>query len=183
MPKYRNYAGQTITCPKSEGTCWQPEHLTKEQVRIKRNTSASLIGDTYDVNDGTSYANYDAYEAAARKYEYSNPEVELPTHAAGKAIHELAKTALNVESLLVKTSPEEENGLYGYVTFGTAKNDKGFIDGVTYAYEIKDGETTFFKNKSFGRKEEVTAKTIQKDVYKERKAFQKMWDSLGSARA
>lgn len=32
MYKYLNASGETVSCPKPAGTCWQPKHLTKSQV-------------------------------------------------------------------------------------------------------------------------------------------------------
>jgi hypothetical protein len=183
MPQYKNYAGQTITCPKQEGTCWQPEHLTKEQIRIQRNTAKEpVLFASQGIDGGSSWVTYDAYEKAARKYEGENKAPERPTHTAGMAIFDFATESLGVENVIVETNPDEENGLTGNVYFGTARDDEGMVDGVRYDYETRDGETLFYKKKSFGRRQEVTPKILQQDVYKERGLFQKWADQpTGSA--
>lgn len=182
MPQYKNYAGQTVTCPKQEGTCWQPDHLTKEQIRIQRNTSKEpVLYASQGEDGGSSWVSYDSYENYAREYESENKPAKRPKHTAGAAIFDLATEALNVESVIVEVDPDEEDGRTGSVYFGTAKDKQGMIDGVQYSYETKDGVTSFYKKKSFGRKEVVDHVTIQKDIYKSRESFQRWTETLGSA--
>lgn len=60
---YKNYKGDLITnCPKPEGTCWQPLHLTKEQRKqqldaLKRGESLTFI-DSSEKDPFTTFGEY-----------------------------------------------------------------------------------------------------------------------------
>lgn len=51
MYKYVNASGDTVVCPKPEGTCWQPKHLTKKQL------SALAVSKTVTIPDAENNSN------------------------------------------------------------------------------------------------------------------------------
>lgn len=182
MAQYKNYAGDLITCPKQEGTCWQPEHLTKAQVKIMRNkNSEAFIDAAYTgIDGGSSYVAYDSYEMHMRNYGDKADVFERPQNPVGASIFDSAKEALGEETNVIVRDAVSTSSNEGTVVFGTAEDKEGLCDGVKYSYVNNNGEVKFFKKKMFSSKE-VTPSMIQEDIAKARKVYNQVQNSRSAS--
>lgn len=188
MAQYRNYAGELVTCPKAEGTCWQPEHLTKAQQRIlvakSRRANGDDMIDPYFVSAGVaaddSEVSYDAYQPYVDNYGETIPKGKLPKHTAVAALYDFAKEALGEGSnVIIQVFPDEEDGRNGKIRIATALDEYDYyLDSVNYSYKTVDGETSFYRKKKLFRKpEKVTHTMLQEDIAKARDGYQRLVDA------
>jgi hypothetical protein len=191
MPQYKNYAGQLITCPKQEGTCWQPDHLTKEQFKLQR----KHVGD-FDVvyasageDGGSSWVSYDSYERFVDETEEFH---QRPTNdPVGEKLYDMAREALGDDINIIIDIREDKNGnkptTNGELILATAfeKNQspltksKFYLDPVKYNFETVNGEVKFYKKKRFFGREEVDVRGIQRHILEARAEFNRDLSARG----
>lgn len=86
MNSYRNFRGELITnCPKGEGLCWEPNHLTKEQYELQasqvgsnaKSTSNEVVVDLLD-DPTDDIISINEYEELSSESRHSAAKEEFP---------------------------------------------------------------------------------------------------------